>query len=84
MRAFRDYLRPDIGEILIDNAKIVDMARHHIEAIGRGDFASKIKYYSGDVPLLATIKSSHRSSPLFNVRFVYHPVVHWLLTPLRH
>ena len=53
VRAFRDYLRPDIGEILIDNAKIVDMARHHIEAIGRGDFASKIKYYSGDVPLFS-------------------------------
>lgn len=53
VRAFRDYLRPDIGEILVDNAKIVDMARHHIEAIGRGDFASKIKYYSGDVPLFS-------------------------------
>lgn len=53
VRAFRDYLRLDIGEILIDNAKIVEMARHYIEAIGRGDFASKIKYYSGDVPLFS-------------------------------
>ncbi|HGJ5877257.1 MAG TPA: ribonuclease E [Arsenophonus sp.] len=53
VRAFRDYLRPDIGEILIDNAKIVEMARQHIEAIGRGDFASKIKYYGGDVPLFS-------------------------------
>ncbi|EKT56409.1 ribonuclease E [Providencia sneebia] len=53
VRAFRDYLRPDIGEILIDNPKIVEMARNHIEAIGRGDFASKIKYYSGDVPLFS-------------------------------
>ncbi|MGG4610215.1 ribonuclease E [Providencia sp. Me31A] len=53
VRAFRDYLRPDIGEILIDNPKIVEMARNHIEAIGRGDFASKIKHYSGDVPLFS-------------------------------
>ncbi|MGP1923783.1 MAG: ribonuclease E [Arsenophonus sp. NEOnobi-MAG3] len=53
VRAFRDYLRPDIGEILIDNAKIVEMARYHIEAIGRADFSSKIKYYSGDVPLFS-------------------------------
>ncbi|EMS1062609.1 ribonuclease E [Providencia stuartii] len=53
VRAFRDYLRPDIGEILIDNPKVVEMARNHIEAIGRGDFASKIKYYSGDVPLFS-------------------------------
>ncbi|MDT9587111.1 MAG: ribonuclease E [Candidatus Arsenophonus melophagi] len=53
VRAFRDYLRPDIGEILIDNSKIVSIARHYIEAIGRGDFANKIKYYSGDVPLFS-------------------------------
>ncbi|BGI51062.1 MAG: hypothetical protein ArsCj_3500 [Arsenophonus endosymbiont of Ceratovacuna japonica] len=50
-RAFRDYLRPDIGEILIDNEKIVDLARNHIKAIGRNDFSNKIKYYSGDIPL---------------------------------
>ncbi|VAY02463.1 Ribonuclease E [Arsenophonus endosymbiont of Aleurodicus dispersus] len=53
VRAFRDYLRTDIGEILIDNAKIVEMAHLHIEAIGRGGFTSKIKYYSGDVPLFS-------------------------------
>lgn len=53
VRAFRDYLLPDIGEILIDNEKIVEMARHHIKAIGRGDFTSKIKYYTGDVPLFS-------------------------------
>ena len=53
VRAFRDYLRPDIGEILIDNPKVVEMARNHIEAIGRGDFASKIKHYSGEIPLFS-------------------------------
>ncbi|UDG80803.1 Ribonuclease E [Candidatus Hartigia pinicola] len=53
VRAFRDYLRPDIGEILVDNPKIVEMARTHIEAIGRADFSSKIKHYIGDVPLFS-------------------------------
>ncbi|MGP1930906.1 MAG: Rne/Rng family ribonuclease, partial [Arsenophonus sp. ET-DL12-MAG3] len=53
VRAFRDYLLPDIGEILIDNQKIFEMACHHIEAIGRSDFSSKIKYYSGDIPLFS-------------------------------
>lgn len=53
VRAFRDYLRPDIGEILIDNAKVVEMARSHIESIGRGDFASKIRHYTGAVPLFS-------------------------------
>ncbi|MEX0446817.1 ribonuclease E [Xenorhabdus sp. SGI246] len=53
VRAFRDYLRPDIGEILIDNPKILDLARQHITALGRPDFASKIKLYSGEVPLFS-------------------------------
>ncbi|MGP1953206.1 MAG: ribonuclease E [Arsenophonus sp. ET-KM2-MAG3] len=53
VRAFRDYLLPDIGEILIDNEKIVKIARDHVEAIGRDDFASKIKYYNGDIPLFS-------------------------------
>ncbi|MGL9750846.1 MAG: ribonuclease E [Symbiopectobacterium sp.] len=53
VRAFRDYLRPDIGEILIDNPKILDLAKEHISALGRPDFSSKIKFYSGEVPLFS-------------------------------
>ncbi|MGK2889140.1 MAG: ribonuclease E [Candidatus Malihini olakiniferum] len=53
VRAFRDYLRPDIGEILIDNPKILDLAREHIAALGRPDFSSKIKLYSGEIPLFS-------------------------------
>ncbi|WP_339415625.1 ribonuclease E [Photorhabdus hindustanensis] len=53
VRAFRDYLRPDIGEILIDNPKVLDLARQHITALGRPDFTSKIKLYSGEVPLFS-------------------------------
>ncbi|ATV42205.1 ribonuclease E [Pectobacterium brasiliense] len=53
VRAFRDYLRPDIGEILIDNPKILDLAKEHISALGRPDFSSKIKLYSGEIPLFS-------------------------------
>ncbi|KHN50654.1 ribonuclease E [Pectobacterium fontis] len=53
VRAFRDYLRPDIGEILIDNPKILDLAKEHISALGRPDFSSKIKPYSGEIPLFS-------------------------------
>ncbi|QTF08817.1 ribonuclease E [Brenneria izadpanahii] len=53
VRAFRDYLRPDIGEILIDNPKIVELAKEHISALGRPDFNSKIKLYSGEIPLFS-------------------------------
>ncbi|QCI17741.1 ribonuclease E [Buchnera aphidicola (Acyrthosiphon lactucae)] len=53
VRAFRDYLRQDIGEILIDNPKILDLARKHITFLGRPDFARKIKLYSGEIPLFS-------------------------------
>ena len=53
VRAFRDYLRPDIGEILIDNPKILDLAKQHIAALGRPDFSSKIKIYTGEIPLFS-------------------------------
>ncbi|WP_241616774.1 ribonuclease E [Rosenbergiella epipactidis] len=53
VRAFRDYLRQDIGEILIDNPSVLELARQHIAALGRPDFTSKIKLYSGEIPLFS-------------------------------
>ncbi len=53
VRAFRDYLRPDIGEILIDNPKVLEKAKEHIASLGRPDFSSKIKLYSGEIPLFS-------------------------------
>ncbi|VFP87466.1 ribonuclease E [Candidatus Erwinia haradaeae] len=53
VRAFRDYLRQDIGEILIDNPKIFHLACQHISALGRPDFRSKIKLYTGEIPLFS-------------------------------
>ena len=53
VRAFRDYLRQDIGEILIDNPKVLALARQHIAALGRPDFSSKIKLYTGEIPLFS-------------------------------
>ncbi|MCW5196608.1 ribonuclease E [Buchnera aphidicola (Pemphigus obesinymphae)] len=53
VRAFRDYLRPDIGEILIDNPKILELAHQHITSLGRPDFSNKIKLYTGEIPLFS-------------------------------
>lgn len=53
VRAFRDYLRPDIGEILIDNPKVLDLAREHIAFLGRLDFTRKIKLYNSEIPLFS-------------------------------
>ncbi|QFQ32518.1 ribonuclease E [Buchnera aphidicola (Aphis fabae)] len=52
-RAFRDYLRQDIGEILIDNPQTLNIAREHISSLGRPDFINKIKLYTGEIPLFS-------------------------------
>ncbi|MGF1679926.1 ribonuclease E [Photobacterium minamisatsumaniensis] len=50
-RAIRDYLRRDIGEIVIDSKKIFDRAHDHIQQV-RPDFLSRVKLYENtDTPL---------------------------------
>ncbi|MPS31297.1 MULTISPECIES: ribonuclease E [unclassified Salinivibrio] len=51
-RAIRDYLRRDIGEILIDSEKVFQRAQEHIKLV-RPDFVSRIKFYEGEVPLFS-------------------------------
>ncbi|WP_343856524.1 ribonuclease E [Aliiglaciecola litoralis] len=52
VRAIRDYLRRDVGEILIDNKEVFDKALQHIQLV-RPDFTSRVKQYQGDVPLFS-------------------------------
>ncbi|MCV2884285.1 ribonuclease E [Aestuariibacter sp. AA17] len=52
VRAIRDYLRRDVGEILIDKTSVYEQALKHIELV-RPDFASRVKLYKGDVPLFS-------------------------------
>lgn len=52
VRAIRDYLRRDIGEILIDSSTIYERARQHIQLI-RPDFLNRVKKYDGEVPLFS-------------------------------
>ncbi|CAD83476.1 ribonuclease E [Candidatus Blochmanniella floridana] len=70
VRAFRDYLKPDIGEILIDNPDILNIAKEHITSLGRPDFVKKIKLYNGDIPLFShyQIESQIESAFLHEVR----------------
>jgi len=49
-RAIRDYLRRDVGEILIDNTRIFEEAKLYIQQF-RPDFAHRVKMYQGEVPL---------------------------------
>ncbi len=52
VRAIRDYLRRDIGEILIDSPTIFERAKQHIQLI-RPDFLSRVKQYESDIPLFS-------------------------------
>lgn len=50
IRAIRDYLRPEIEEVLIDDATIYEDVRNHIQMV-RPDFLERIKLYEDSIPL---------------------------------
>ncbi|WP_372882878.1 ribonuclease E [Psychromonas sp.] len=50
VRSIRDYLRRDIGEIVIDHAKTFELAKSHI-AMVRPDYINRLKLYQGEIPL---------------------------------
>ncbi|ABE55582.1 RNAse E [Shewanella denitrificans OS217] len=50
VRAIRDYLRRDVGEILIDHPRIFEEAKQHIGLV-RPDFVERVKLYESEVPL---------------------------------
>lgn len=50
MRTIRDYIRPDIIEIVIDNESIYENARRYVEKV-RPDFVERIKLYRERTPL---------------------------------
>lgn len=52
VRAIRDHLRRNIGEILIDSNAIYQRALSQVKFV-HPDFVSRIKKYSGEVPLFS-------------------------------
>lgn len=50
VRAIRDYLRRDVGEVLIDHPRIFEEAKQHVSLV-RPDFVDRIKRYDAEVPL---------------------------------
>ncbi len=50
VRAIRDYLRRDVGEVLIDHPRIFEEAKQHVSLV-RPDFVDRIKQYEAEVPL---------------------------------
>lgn len=53
LRAIRDYLRPDIGEILVDDKKAYEQVLHYVQLV-RPEFIQKIHLYSSEnIPLFS-------------------------------
>lgn len=52
LRALRDYLRPDIGEVMIDNEHIYEQARTHLEHVMPQQL-QRLKFYKDEMPLFS-------------------------------
>lgn len=50
IRAIRDYLRQDIGEVIVDNQEAFDQASGFVQQV-MPNYRSKIKLYKDDIPL---------------------------------
>ncbi|WP_111640823.1 ribonuclease E [Marinimicrobium alkaliphilum] len=50
IRAIRDYLRQDVGEVIVDNKEAYDLASTFVEQV-MPNFRSKVKLYEDDIPL---------------------------------
>ncbi|MCF6288059.1 MAG: Rne/Rng family ribonuclease [Proteobacteria bacterium] len=52
IRALRDYLRPDVGEILIDNKEVYQKARDFMQQVMPHNL-KKLAYYNDTIPLFS-------------------------------
>jgi ribonuclease E len=59
IRAIRDYLQPDIGEILIDTEEIYEQARTFMQTVMPAN-VGKVKLYRDDVPLFSRFQIEHQ------------------------
>lgn len=50
IRAIRDYLRQDVGEVIVDNKEAFDLAAGFIQQV-MPNYRSKVKLYEDDIPL---------------------------------
>ena len=64
IRALRDYFRPDIGEVMVDNAEIYQQAREHMTHM-MPQHLQRLKLYEDPIPLFqrfqveSQIESAH-------------------------
>ncbi|MDR2507340.1 MAG: Rne/Rng family ribonuclease [Candidatus Accumulibacter sp.] len=59
IRAIRDYLQPDIGEILIDTDEVFEQARKFMAYV-MPEMPNRVKRYRDDVPLFSRFQIEHQ------------------------
>jgi len=64
IRAIRDYLRPDIGEILIDDTDVFERASAFMEQVMPHNL-SRIKRYEDDIPLFTRYQIENQIEAAF-------------------
>jgi ribonuclease E len=64
IRAIRDYLRSDIGEILIDNPEIYERAQRFMQQV-MPQTLGKLKHYQDETPLFSRYQIEHQIEAAF-------------------
>jgi ribonuclease E len=64
IRAIRDYLRSDIGEIMIDNPEIFERAQRFMQQV-MPQTLSKLKLYQDETPLFSRYQIEHQIEAAF-------------------
>jgi ribonuclease E len=64
IRAIRDYLRADIGEILIDNPEIFERAQRFMQQVMPQNIG-KLKLYKDETPLFSRFQIEHQIESAF-------------------
>jgi ribonuclease E len=65
VRAVRDYLRQDIGEILVDNPEIHERMQKFVQQVAP-QAADKLKLYQDEIPLFSRYQIEHQIQSAFS------------------
>lgn len=65
IRAIRDYFRPDIGEILVDNQEVYDQVSEFMSYVIPGNIG-RLKLYEDHTPLFSRFQIEHQIESAFS------------------
>lgn len=65
VRAVRDYLRTDVGEILVDNPEVYERMRRFMQQV-TPQYLDRIKLYQDEIPLFSRFQIEHQIETAFS------------------